>query len=132
MWASFVIFFLVSNLTNFLNAYFKAQTGDYTILTKIKENQLKQLQSRSEFLKNSGTYRLLNSDQKIWISINWNEVKGTGNTNMPFSSVIVFLRIKYEKSNLNNWILNLQKSISKLIFAGYTGSKKSNRINIRT
>ena len=132
MWASFVIFFLVSNLTNFLNAYFKAQTGYYTILTKIKENQLKQLQSRSEFLKNSGSYCLLNSDQKVWITINWNEVKGPGNTNMPFSSVIVFLRIKYEKSNLNNWILNLQKSISKLIFAGYTGSKKSNRINIRT
>jgi hypothetical protein len=30
---------------------------------------------------------------------------------------------KLEKSSSTNWIFSLQKSISKLIFAGYTGSK---------
>ena len=34
-----------------------------------------------------------------------------------------FEKIKLEKSSLTNWILSMQKSISKLIFAGYTGSK---------
>jgi hypothetical protein len=29
----------------------------------------------------------------------------------------------FEKPSSTNWIFNLQKSISKLIFAGYTGSK---------
>jgi hypothetical protein len=31
--------------------------------------------------------------------------------------------IKFEISSSPNWIFNLQTSISKLIFAGYTGSK---------
>ena len=41
--------------------------------------------------------------------------------------------IKFEKSSSTNWIFNLQKSISKLIFAGYTGSKNSvwNRLKIQ-
>jgi hypothetical protein len=30
---------------------------------------------------------------------------------------------KFEKSSSMNWIFNLQKSISKLILAGYTVSK---------
>ena len=35
----------------------------------------------------------------------------------------VDLYLIFEKSSLTNWIFSLQKSISKLIFAGYTGSK---------
>ena len=40
---------------------------------------------------------------------------------------------KSEKSSSTNWIFNLQKSISKLIFAGYTGSKNPvrNRLKIQ-
>ena len=34
-----------------------------------------------------------------------------------------FEKIKLENSILTNWIFSLQKSISKLIFSGYTGSK---------
>jgi hypothetical protein len=38
-----------------------------------------------------------------------------------------------EKSSSTKWIFNLQKSISKLIFAGYTGSKNpvQNRLKIQ-
>ena len=35
----------------------------------------------------------------------------------------VDLYLIFEKSSLTNWIFSLQKSILKLIFAGYTGSK---------
>ena len=39
----------------------------------------------------------------------------------------------FEKSSSTNWFFNLQKSISKLIFAGYTGSKNPvrNRLKIQ-
>ena len=39
----------------------------------------------------------------------------------------------FEKSSLTDWISNLQKSILKLIFAGYTGSKNPvrNRLKIQ-
>ena len=37
----------------------------------------------------------------------------------------IHLYLIFEKSSSTNWIFNLQKSISKLIFAGYTGSKIS-------
>ena len=40
----------------------------------------------------------------------------------PYLSVLDW-KIKFEKSSSTNWIFNLQKLISKLIFAGYTGSK---------
>ena len=43
----------------------------------------------------------------------------------PCWSVLEFWKIKLEKSSLTNWIFSLQKSSSKLIFAGYTGSKKT-------
>ena len=33
------------------------------------------------------------------------------------------LSLNFEKSSLTNWILSLQKSISKSIFVGYTGGK---------
>ena len=42
---------------------------------------------------------------------------------LPYPSLLDFWKIKFEKSSATNWIFNLQKSISKLIFAGYTGSK---------
>ena len=44
-----------------------------------------------------------------------------------------FWKIKFEKSSYMNWIFNLQKSILKLIFAGYTGSKNPvwNRLKIQ-
>ena len=35
----------------------------------------------------------------------------------------VDLYFNFEKSSLTNWIFSMQKSISKSIFAGYTGSK---------
>ena len=38
-----------------------------------------------------------------------------------------FEKIKLENSILTNWIFSLQKSISKLIFADYTGSKNQVR-----
>ena len=42
-------------------------------------------------------------------------------------------KIKFDKSSLTNWIFNLKKPISKLIFAGYTGSKihAQNRLQIK-
>ena len=40
-----------------------------------------------------------------------------------YPSVLDFWKIKFEKFSLTNGISNLQKSISKLIFAGYTCSK---------
>ena len=41
----------------------------------------------------------------------------------PYPSVLDCWKIKFEKSSSTNWIFNLQQSISKLIFAGYTGSE---------
>ena len=51
----------------------------------------------------------------------------------PCWSVIEFWKIKLEKSISTNWIFSLQTSISKLIFAGYTGSKNQvrNRLKIQ-
>ena len=51
----------------------------------------------------------------------------------PYPSVHDFWKIKFEKSSLTNWVFNMQKSISKLIFAGYTGSKNPvrNRLKIK-
>ena len=43
----------------------------------------------------------------------------------PCWSVLELWQIKLENSSSTNWIFSLQKSISKLIFAGYTGSKNS-------
>ena len=45
----------------------------------------------------------------------------------------VDLYLNFEKSSSMNWIFSLQKSISKLIFAGYTGSKSQvwNRVKIK-
>jgi len=52
----------------------------------------------------------------------------------PCWSVLEFWKIKLEKSILTNWIFSLQKSILKLIFAGYTFSKNQvwNRLKIRS
>ena len=47
-----------------------------------------------------------------------NKVKET-----PYPSILDFWKIKFKKSNSTNWIFDLKKSISKLIFAGYTCSK---------
>ena len=41
----------------------------------------------------------------------------------PCWSVLEFCKIRLEKSSSKNWIFSLQKSILKLIFAAYTGSK---------
>ena len=51
----------------------------------------------------------------------------------PCWSVLEVGKFKLEKLSLTNWIFNLQKSISKLIFAGYTGSKNPvrNRLPIQ-
>ena len=45
----------------------------------------------------------------------------------------IHLYLIFEKSNWMNWIFNLQKSIPKLIIAGYTGSKNPvrNRLKIQ-
>ena len=45
----------------------------------------------------------------------------------------VDLYLIFEKLSLTNWIFCLQKSISKLIFVGYTGSKNlvRNRLKIQ-
>ena len=45
----------------------------------------------------------------------------------------IHLHLIFEKSTSTSWICNLQKSISKLIFAGYTGSKNPvwNRLKIQ-
>ena len=52
---------------------------------------------------------------------------------MPYSSELDFWKSKFENSSSTNWIFNLQKSISKMIFAGYTGSKSpvQNRLKIQ-
>ena len=59
------------------------------------------------------------------------KLNGLGFT--PYPSVLNFWKIQFEKSSSTNWIFNLQKSISKLIFAGYTGSKNPvrNRLKIQ-
>ena len=51
----------------------------------------------------------------------------------PCWSVLEFWKIKLEKSSSANWIFSQQKSILKLIFAGYTGSKNPvrNRLKIQ-
>ena len=51
----------------------------------------------------------------------------------PYPSVLDFWKFKFKKLSLTNWIFNLQKAISKLIFAGYTGSKNPvrNRLKIQ-
>ena len=51
----------------------------------------------------------------------------------PCWSVLDFWKIKLKKSSLTNWIFSLQKSISKLLFAGYTGSNNPvrNRLKIQ-
>ena len=45
----------------------------------------------------------------------------------PYPSILDFWKIKLEKSSSSNCIFSQQKSISKLIFAGYTGSKNQVR-----
>ena len=51
----------------------------------------------------------------------------------PCLSVFEIWKIKLENSSSMNWIFRLQKPISKLIFAGYTGSKNPvrNRLKIQ-
>ena len=51
----------------------------------------------------------------------------------PCWSVLEFWKIKLDKSSSTNWIFSLQKSILKMIFAGYTGSKNPvwNRLKIQ-
>ena len=51
----------------------------------------------------------------------------------PYWSVLDFWKIKLEKSSSTDCLFSLQKSISKLIFAGYTGSKNpvQNRLKIQ-
>ena len=49
----------------------------------------------------------------------------------PYPSALDFWKIKFEKSSSTNWIFNLQKLISKLIFAGYTGSKNPIRNRLK-
>ena len=41
----------------------------------------------------------------------------------PVDLYLISEKSSWKKSSLTNWISSLQKSISKLIFAGYTGSK---------
>jgi len=52
----------------------------------------------------------------------------------PCWSVLDFWKKKLCKSSSTNWIFSLQKLISKLIFAGYTGSKipVRNRLKIQS
>ena len=47
--------------------------------------------------------------------------------------LLEFLKIKLEKSSSTSLVFSLQKSISKLIYAGYTGSKNPvrNRLKIQ-
>ena len=49
----------------------------------------------------------------------------------PYPSVLDFWKIKFEKSCSTNWIFYLQQSISKLIFAGYAGSKNPVRNGLK-
>ena len=50
-------------------------------------------------------------------------IKGDTIQVAPCWSVPEFWKIKVENSSSTNWIFSLQKSISNVIFAGYTGSK---------
>ena len=61
------------------------------------------------------------------------EERQQGTSLSPCWSLLDFWKIKFEKSSSTNWIFNLQKSISKLIFASYTGSKYPvwNRLKIQ-
>ena len=49
----------------------------------------------------------------------------SGPGHLPYLSVHDFWKIKFEISGLTNLNFNLQKSILKLTFAGYTSSKNS-------
>ena len=44
-----------------------------------------------------------------------------------YPSLLDFWKVKFEKLSSTNWIFDLQESILRLIFAGYTGSKNSVR-----
>ena len=44
--------------------------------------------------------------------------QSTAMVQTPYSSVLDFQNSKFEKLSLTNWNFNLQKSISKLTFAG--------------
>ena len=66
----------------------------------------------TQFASNPGSYKWAWGFLKGWFGIT------------PYPFVLDFWKIKFEKSSSMNWIFNVQKSIPKLIFAGYTGSKK--------
>ena len=62
-----------------------------------------------------------------YASYQLNEAVVCKSTKRPIHLYLIFEKSSLKKSSLKksssrNWIFNLQKSISKLIFAGYTGS----------
>ena len=61
------------------------------------------------------------------------DCSGRSTVKAPVDLCLNFKKDKMEKSNSTNWIFSLQKSISKLILAGYTGSEDQfrNRLKIQ-
>ena len=60
----------------------------------------------------------------FWVSTtSGNAIKLSGIVFSIYHLLPIHLYLIFEKSSSTNWIFNLQKSILKLIFAGYTGSK---------
>ena len=72
-----------------------------------------------------------NKKQSALFSISISNIEFDIKSQTPYWSVLGFWKIEFEKSSLTNWISNLQKSISNLIFAGYTGSKNPVRNTLK-
>ena len=58
-----------------------------------------------------------------YASYQLNEAVVCKSTKRPIHLYLIFEKSSLKKSSSRNWIFNLQKSISKLILAGYTGSE---------
>ena len=96
---------------------------------KSENHQVLSFQSGFRDLENDSIWccRFFQTEQTV------NRKKSGFRASQPSWSVLEFWKIKLEKSSSTNWIFSLQKSISKLIFAGYTGSKNPvrNRLKIQ-
>ena len=80
-------------------------------LPKLSYLQLGFWKKTWQMYKNLCTFQFQIWSNFLWSCFSWLT---------PYPSVHDFWKIKFEKSSPIYWICNLQKSISKLIFAGYT------------
>ena len=86
---------------------------------------------------NSPVWIIKFDEQDFFSSLNWIFLPALvgkiqiWNRLTPCWSVLELKKIKLENSSSMNWIFSLQKSISKLICVGYTGSKNQVRNSVK-